>query len=165
MHNDGDKAPLIPWSRAELRRPGRRFESRRLHRCCKLHCIAKIRGTYYTWTVDLIYICIPPSTLLDHIKQVFFQPIVFLHFTLQRATLFTPFILTFKMKSTLIGLAAAAGSAYAATQSAYGQCGGQGWTGATTCVSGYHCVSQNPYYSQCVAGSGQYIVLCNTESH
>ncbi|KAJ3564253.1 hypothetical protein NP233_g8414 [Leucocoprinus birnbaumii] len=32
----------------------------------------------------------------------------------------------------------------------YGQCGGQGWTGPTTCVAGYHCVSQNPYYSQCV---------------
>ncbi|KAF9270407.1 Oligoxyloglucan reducing end-specific cellobiohydrolase [Marasmius fiardii PR-910] len=36
------------------------------------------------------------------------------------------------------------------TQVAYGQCGGIGWTGPTTCVSGYHCVIGNPYYSQCV---------------
>ncbi|KAJ8520928.1 hypothetical protein ONZ45_g2331 [Pleurotus djamor] len=33
---------------------------------------------------------------------------------------------------------------------AYAQCGGQGWTGATTCVSGYTCVVGNPYYSQCL---------------
>jgi len=33
---------------------------------------------------------------------------------------------------------------------AYGQCGGIGWTGATTCVSGYTCQVGNPYYSQCL---------------
>jgi len=32
----------------------------------------------------------------------------------------------------------------------YGQCGGQGWTGATTCASGSSCVVSNPYYSQCL---------------
>ncbi|CUA68403.1 putative endo-beta-1,4-glucanase D [Rhizoctonia solani] len=31
----------------------------------------------------------------------------------------------------------------------YGQCGGQGWTGGTTCVSGSTCTALNPYYSQC----------------
>lgn len=31
----------------------------------------------------------------------------------------------------------------------YGQCGGQGWTGPTTCASGT-CTVLNPYYSQCV---------------
>jgi hypothetical protein len=36
----------------------------------------------------------------------------------------------------------------------YSQCGGQGWTGATTCVSGSTCVSSNPYYSQCLPGTG-----------
>ncbi|KAJ7624543.1 glycoside hydrolase [Roridomyces roridus] len=35
----------------------------------------------------------------------------------------------------------------------YGQCGGQGWTGATTCVSGSTCVLMNPYYSQCLPGA------------
>lgn len=32
----------------------------------------------------------------------------------------------------------------------YGQCGGQGWTGATACVSPYTCQRQNDYYSQCL---------------
>ncbi|KAF9036211.1 beta-1,4-endoxylanase [Panaeolus papilionaceus] len=37
---------------------------------------------------------------------------------------------------------------------AWGQCGGQGWTGPTTCVSGYTCTYSNPFYSQCIPGSG-----------
>ncbi|KAG9004202.1 hypothetical protein FRB90_011043 [Tulasnella sp. 427] len=36
------------------------------------------------------------------------------------------------------------------TVAAYGQCGGIGWTGGTTCVSGYTCTYSNDYYSQCV---------------
>ncbi|KAF4471003.1 exoglucanase type C [Fusarium albosuccineum] len=36
------------------------------------------------------------------------------------------------------------------TIAAYHQCGGQNWTGATKCASGYTCKEQNPYYSQCV---------------
>lgn len=39
-----------------------------------------------------------------------------------------------------------------ATVQAYGQCGGQGYTGSSACVSGYTCKEQNPYYSQCVQG-------------
>lgn len=35
----------------------------------------------------------------------------------------------------------------------WGQCGGTGWTGATTCVSGTVCTVMNPYYSQCLAGT------------
>ncbi|BGP54626.1 hypothetical protein JCM8202v2_002213 [Rhodotorula sphaerocarpa] len=35
-------------------------------------------------------------------------------------------------------------------QSAYGQCGGQGYLGATCCPTGYICSVSNPYYSQCV---------------
>ncbi|KAG2022341.1 lipolytic enzyme [Coprinopsis cinerea AmutBmut pab1-1] len=35
----------------------------------------------------------------------------------------------------------------------YGQCGGNGWTGATTCVSGATCVKLNDWYSQCQAGA------------
>ncbi|KAI0346656.1 hypothetical protein BDW22DRAFT_790232 [Trametopsis cervina] len=37
----------------------------------------------------------------------------------------------------------------AGTVAQYGQCGGQGWTGATACVSPYTCKVLNPYYSQC----------------
>lgn len=41
-------------------------------------------------------------------------------------------------------------SAPAATQTKYGQCGGQGWTGPTACASGSTCQTSNPYYSQCL---------------
>ncbi|EPQ52888.1 hypothetical protein GLOTRDRAFT_122601 [Gloeophyllum trabeum ATCC 11539] len=42
-----------------------------------------------------------------------------------------------------------------AQQPAWAQCGGQGWTGGTTCVAGYSCVAQNSYYSQCLpTGTG-----------
>lgn len=37
----------------------------------------------------------------------------------------------------------------------YGQCGGIGWAGAKTCVSGSTCIYSSPYYSQCLpSGSG-----------
>ncbi|KAF7339885.1 Oligoxyloglucan reducing end-specific cellobiohydrolase [Mycena venus] len=41
-------------------------------------------------------------------------------------------------------------SAPSATQTAFGQCGGQGWTGPTACVAGYTCTFSNDFYSQCV---------------
>ncbi|KAH8799464.1 putative alpha-N-arabinofuranosidase precursor [Xylogone sp. PMI_703] len=37
-----------------------------------------------------------------------------------------------------------------ASQTHWGQCGGNGWTGPKTCNSPYTCQAQNPYYSQCV---------------
>ncbi|KAJ3483129.1 hypothetical protein NLI96_g6518 [Meripilus lineatus] len=35
----------------------------------------------------------------------------------------------------------------------WGQCGGTGWSGATTCVSGSVCTVLNAYYSQCIPGT------------
>ncbi|KZT38981.1 mannanase [Sistotremastrum suecicum HHB10207 ss-3] len=35
----------------------------------------------------------------------------------------------------------------------WGQCGGIGWSGATTCAGGWVCTYSNPYYSQCLAPS------------
>ncbi|TFK40959.1 glycoside hydrolase family 3 protein [Crucibulum laeve] len=40
-----------------------------------------------------------------------------------------------------------------AQQPLYGQCGGIGWSGGTTCVSGATCTKLNDYYSQCLPGS------------
>ncbi|KAJ7302730.1 glycosyl hydrolase [Mycena albidolilacea] len=40
-----------------------------------------------------------------------------------------------------------------AQQVEWGQCGGQGWTGPTTCVSGTCCTFTNDFYSQCVPGT------------
>jgi len=47
-----------------------------------------------------------------------------------------------------------AGASLAAAQvPAWGQCGGIGFSGSTTCVSGYTCKYSNPYYSQCLPGT------------
>ncbi|KAK3304897.1 endo-xylanase [Chaetomium strumarium] len=35
----------------------------------------------------------------------------------------------------------------------WGQCGGQGWTGPTTCAAGSVCQKSNDWYSQCVPGT------------
>ncbi|KAI0063814.1 hypothetical protein BV25DRAFT_1801462 [Artomyces pyxidatus] len=40
-----------------------------------------------------------------------------------------------------------------AQQAVWAQCGGQGWTGGTTCVAGAVCTYSNPYYSQCLPGT------------
>ncbi|KAK0309498.1 hypothetical protein LTR01_004606 [Friedmanniomyces endolithicus] len=56
------------------------------------------------------------------------------------------------MSTTIILLASAASGAFAA-QPAYAQCGGKGFTGGTTCVSGYTCTFSNAYYSQCIPSS------------
>ncbi|EAW19938.1 glycosyl hydrolase family 7 protein [Aspergillus fischeri NRRL 181] len=44
----------------------------------------------------------------------------------------------------------AATSTSTAVAQHYSQCGGQDWTGPTTCVSPYTCQVQNAYYSQCL---------------
>ncbi|KAH6892742.1 carbohydrate deacetylase [Coprinopsis sp. MPI-PUGE-AT-0042] len=44
-------------------------------------------------------------------------------------------------------------SVVSAQSGAWGQCGGQGWTGPTTCVSGYTCSVVNDWYHQCVPGN------------
>ena len=58
------------------------------------------------------------------------------------------------MKLTAAFSLLAAALPYALAQSQeWGQCGGIGWTGATTCVSGTVCTVINAYYSQCLPGS------------
>ncbi|KAI1858950.1 hypothetical protein JX265_005781 [Neoarthrinium moseri] len=55
------------------------------------------------------------------------------------------------MRSCLVG-SAFAGAALA-QGAAWAQCGGNGYSGATTCVSGYACKYVNDYYSQCQPGT------------
>ncbi|KAK7950957.1 uncharacterized protein PG986_006685 [Apiospora aurea] len=57
-----------------------------------------------------------------------------------------------KRISALIAAVALAQGSLAA-QPVWGQCGGQGWTGDTTCESGSACASQNPWYFQCIPGA------------
>ncbi|KAH8834705.1 hypothetical protein DL96DRAFT_677 [Flagelloscypha sp. PMI_526] len=42
----------------------------------------------------------------------------------------------------------------------YGQCGGIGWTGDTTCNSGSTCAYINDYYYQCLPGK----ISCNSQN-
>ncbi|KAI0074838.1 hypothetical protein K474DRAFT_1664941 [Panus rudis PR-1116 ss-1] len=52
--------------------------------------------------------------------------------------------------SALTAIASAAVAA--AVQPVWGQCGGIGWSGDTTCVSGAVCTKLNDYYFQCLPG-------------
>ncbi|VUC31222.1 unnamed protein product [Clonostachys rosea] len=52
--------------------------------------------------------------------------------------------------STSTSTAANPTSTSGGTAPAFGQCGGQGWTGPTACASGYKCQYSNEWYSQCV---------------
>ena len=53
-------------------------------------------------------------------------------------------------KTTLATIAKPAPTAGGAGAQKYGQCGGIGFTGPTTCASGCKCVKQNDWYSQCL---------------
>ncbi|KAK3329869.1 putative cellulase precursor [Apodospora peruviana] len=55
------------------------------------------------------------------------------------------------MKTIILASAFVAG--IAAQSGAWQQCGGKGWSGATTCVSGYTCTYSNDWYSQCLPGA------------
>ena len=51
---------------------------------------------------------------------------------------------------TVVGLTST--TAVLAAVQPYGQCGGQGYTGETTCAEGWGCKQWNNYYSQCLEG-------------
>ncbi|KAI5809121.1 GTP-binding protein TrmE N-terminus-domain-containing protein [Peziza echinospora] len=53
----------------------------------------------------------------------------------------------------LAGLIAAVTTGAAAQNGAWQQCGGIGFSGVTTCISGYTCNVVNPYYHQCLPGT------------
>ncbi|KAF4998642.1 hypothetical protein FGRMN_2968 [Fusarium graminum] len=55
---------------------------------------------------------------------------------------------------TLSLLLALAPVAAVAQSPIWGQCGGNGWQGATTCQSGLTCSKVNDWYYQCIPGSG-----------
>ncbi|EAQ83733.1 hypothetical protein CHGG_10137 [Chaetomium globosum CBS 148.51] len=55
-------------------------------------------------------------------------------------------------RTTLALLAAAPGALAADTAGLWTQCGGIGYTGPTTCVSGAYCMAYNDWYHQCIPG-------------
>lgn len=52
--------------------------------------------------------------------------------------------------STPSSTSSAGGPGSTDTAQQYGQCGGNGWTGPTTCASPYTCQKVNDWYSQCL---------------
>lgn len=66
------------------------------------------------------------------------------------------------MRYLLLASAFAGGAL--AQSGAWAQCGGIGWTGATTCVSGYHCVYVNDWYSQCQPGAASTTLTTSTRT-
>ncbi|KAK7692610.1 hypothetical protein QCA50_004242 [Cerrena zonata] len=52
-----------------------------------------------------------------------------------------------------LALALSSSSFVHAAQPQWAQCGGIGWTGDTTCVTGSVCTKQNDYYFQCLPGA------------
>ncbi|KAG9412156.1 hypothetical protein AC1031_015093 [Aphanomyces cochlioides] len=59
----------------------------------------------------------------------------------------------FAIASALVAVASVIELANAQSAGAWAQCGGQGFTGPTTCVQGYTCKFSNEWYSQCVPGN------------
>lgn len=57
------------------------------------------------------------------------------------------------MKYIALSALLAAAPVALAQQPVWAQCGGIGFTGPTTCVSGATCTKQNDYYSQCLPGA------------
>jgi hypothetical protein len=53
------------------------------------------------------------------------------------------------LKTSTTSALTSTSSAAAATVPLYGQCGGNGWTGGTVCISGI-CTANGPWYSQCI---------------
>lgn len=68
------------------------------------------------------------------------------------------------MKKGLVSYLSLLVAGVAAQQSAYGQCGGEGYSGSTSCTSGYTCTSDNPYYYQCVPGTASATATSATTS-
>ncbi|KAI0043817.1 carbohydrate-binding module family 1 protein [Auriscalpium vulgare] len=64
----------------------------------------------------------------------------------------TPVSTTSKPVTTTSSTTTSTSSAPVATQSQYGQCGGQSYSGPTACPTGWTCTVSNPYYSQCLSG-------------
>ncbi|KAK0657039.1 putative cellulase precursor [Cercophora newfieldiana] len=66
------------------------------------------------------------------------------------------------MRSSILAGAFATGAL--AQGGAWSQCGGNNWSGPFTCVSGYTCVYENDWYSQCRPGAAPTTLTTSTTS-
>ncbi|KAK7463565.1 hypothetical protein VKT23_006911 [Stygiomarasmius scandens] len=58
-----------------------------------------------------------------------------------------------KSLSALVAVVIAISTPVFSQSPAWGQCGGIGWSGSTSCASGSSCTVVNAYYSQCIPGA------------
>ncbi|KAJ5873716.1 uncharacterized protein N7529_002146 [Penicillium soppii] len=91
-------------------------------------------GTAYTYYMSLLQAYFPGSSGSSTTTTTA---------TTTKATTTTTASTTTKAATTTTG-SITTGAAH------YAQCGGAGWTGATSCASPYTCQKQNDYYSQCL---------------
>ncbi|KAH9944358.1 alpha/beta-hydrolase [Epithele typhae] len=68
------------------------------------------------------------------------------------------------MFSLKLFVSLALASVAAAQSAVYGQCGGIGWSGPTTCVAGSTCSVINAYYSQCLPGAASSSTVATSTS-
>ncbi|KAF6752034.1 hypothetical protein DFP72DRAFT_905893 [Ephemerocybe angulata] len=68
------------------------------------------------------------------------------------------------LKPAFVALGLALGVVAQTPAGAYQQCGGVGWSGATTCISGYSCNKLNDFYSQCLPGGSQTTVTTSSST-
>jgi hypothetical protein len=73
-------------------------------------------------------------------------------------------LLSFAMVVAVLSIIISSFDLSLARSGGWEQCGGLNWTGSTTCPAGWHCYSENEYFSQCIPGSDGTIVECRTGS-
>ncbi|KAJ5523317.1 endo-beta-1-4-glucanase B [Penicillium frequentans] len=99
-------------------------------------------GTAYTYYLDILSAYFPSSSGNSGGSTT--------TSTTTHSTSTTTTAATTTTKVTTTSTSTSTGSTATATASHWAQCGGTGWTGATTCASPYTCQVQNAYYSQCL---------------
>ncbi|CAL5873042.1 uncharacterized protein PFLUO_LOCUS7311 [Penicillium psychrofluorescens] len=96
------------------------------------------------WWADYIFSMEPPSGT----AYTYYLDVLSAYFPGSSTTTTTATTTTTKSTTTTTTTTSAGSSSTGAAH--WGQCGGIGWTGATTCASPYTCQEQNSYYSQCL---------------
>ncbi|KAE9394437.1 glycoside hydrolase [Gymnopus androsaceus JB14] len=71
---------------------------------------------------------------------------------------------TMKSSFELLAVLIALSTSVLGQSPVWGQCGGIGWDGPTTCAAGSGCVVSSPYYSQCLPGASTTASATSTKS-
>jgi hypothetical protein len=95
-----------------------------------------------------------PNTFTVYITFLASEKLYPIYFPSQQNNLL-PSTMHFSTQSLYLSvLTLSSSTAVLAAVEPYGRCGGQGHVGETACASGWECKVSNPYYSQCIQGTG-----------